>query len=70
MKTGTALLLALSLAVSWVSRAKAADQWVEVRSPHFTVVSSAGDRAARALAWQLEQVRSAMSAMWAWRGSI
>ena len=31
----------------------AADQWVEVKSAHFTVVLSAGQSPARDLAWQL-----------------
>jgi TPR repeat protein len=46
--------------------AAAADDWIEVKSAHFTVVSNAGDRATRRLVWQLEQVRSAISALFAW----
>ena len=57
------LTLAL-LFVPW--RAAAADQWIEVKSAHFTVVSNAGDRATRRLVWQLEQVRSATSALFSW----
>jgi hypothetical protein len=44
----------------------AADQWVEVKSAHFTVVSSAGQSPARDLAWQLEQIRSAIATIWPW----
>jgi tetratricopeptide (TPR) repeat protein len=44
----------------------AADQWIEVKTGHFTVVSNAGERTTRRLAWQLEQVRSATSTLWAW----
>jgi hypothetical protein len=44
----------------------AADQWIEVKTAHFTIVSNAGERASRRLAWQMEQVRSATSALWDW----
>jgi tetratricopeptide (TPR) repeat protein len=44
----------------------AADTWIEVKSAHFTVMSNAGERATRRLAWQLEQVRSAMGSIWTW----
>ncbi|HSC28897.1 MAG TPA: hypothetical protein VLD67_16595, partial [Vicinamibacterales bacterium] len=60
------LMLAACLAMCWSARAGAADDWIEVRSPHFTVVSNAGERATRTLVWQLEQVRSAMKALWSW----
>jgi len=46
--------------------ASAADQWIEVRSAHFTIVSNAGERTARRLVWQLEQVRSATAALYSW----
>ncbi len=36
-----------------------APKWVEVRSPHFTVVSDAGDKQARQVADQFEQIREA-----------
>jgi len=45
---------------------RAADQWLEIKSPHFTVVSNAGQGAARNLAWQMEQIRSALGAIWPW----
>ncbi len=44
----------------------AADDWIEVKSAHFTVVSNAGERTTRRLVWQLEQVRSATSTLFAW----
>jgi tetratricopeptide (TPR) repeat protein len=44
----------------------AAEDWIEVKTANFTVVSNAGDRSTRKLAWQLEQVRSAMRALWSW----
>lgn len=49
----------------------AADAWVQVTSPHFTVVSNAGDKRAREVAWQFEQIRAAMLAIWPWmRGDL
>lgn len=46
--------------------ASAADQWIEVKSPHFTVTSNASRSDATSVAWQLEQVRSAVAAFWPW----
>ena len=50
MKTKTAALIVVSILMGWAPGADATEQWIEVRSPHFTVVSNAGDRAARSLA--------------------
>ncbi|HEX6976678.1 MAG TPA: hypothetical protein VF147_19860, partial [Vicinamibacterales bacterium] len=44
----------------------AADQWFEIKSPHFTVWSAAGGDAGVTMAWQLEQMRGAMKALWPW----
>jgi tetratricopeptide (TPR) repeat protein len=44
----------------------AADNWIEITSPNFTVVSNAGDGAARNVAWQFEQIRSGIRAGWPW----
>ena len=49
-----------------VRAAGAAEQWTEVKSAHFTVISNASDGNARSLAWQLEQVRSAMVTLMSW----
>jgi TonB family protein len=38
----------------------AADRWIEAKSDHFTIVSNAGDRTARRVAWQFEQIRAAI----------
>lgn len=46
--------------------ARAAETWSEIKTPHFTVWSNAGDRAARNMTWQLEQIRSAMAAVFPW----
>jgi tetratricopeptide (TPR) repeat protein len=40
--------------------------WVEVTSPHFTVISDAGDRQALRAAWQFEQVRAVLQRLWPW----
>jgi hypothetical protein len=58
--------LAVVLAAWPAVRMAAADQWIEVKSPHFSVVSNASDRTARKLVWQLEQIRSATAALWSW----
>lgn len=44
----------------------ARDNWIEVKSAHFTVISNAGERRTRTLVWQLEQVRSTMVTLWSW----
>ena len=44
----------------------AAETWTEVKSTHFTAWSNAGDRQARDLLWQLEQIRFAVSVSWPW----
>ena len=59
-------LPAVGIALVWSVPAWAADQWIEVRSPHFAVVSNAGEGTTRTLAWQLEQIRSAMQALSSW----
>jgi hypothetical protein len=56
-----------AIVAAWpVVRLAAADKWIEVKSPHFTVVSNASEGSVRKLAWQLEQVRSAMSTLFSW----
>jgi len=42
------------------ARTFAADTWLEAKSPNFTVISNAGDKKARNIAWQFEQIRSAI----------
>jgi tetratricopeptide (TPR) repeat protein len=52
------VLLAMCLCAFFPSFAPAAaSPWVEVRSPHFVVVSNAGDKEARRTAIQFEQIR-------------
>ena len=57
-------LVCLSLTAG--SRSMAADAWIEVISPNFTVVSDAGEKSARNVAWQFEQIRSAIEQAWPW----
>jgi len=64
--TVSAALVAACLAAWPAMKVTAADQWIEVKSPHFTVVSNASERSTRTLVWQFEQVRSAMAALWTW----
>jgi len=59
------LTVVLTVCVSAVVMA-ADDRWIEVKSPHFTVVSNAGDRTARNVGWQFEQIRAAIQAGWPW----
>jgi tetratricopeptide (TPR) repeat protein len=47
--------------------ARAAERpWIEIKSPHFTVVSNASDKSARRAAWEFEQLRSAFQGLWPW----
>ena len=46
---------------------RAADrQWIEVKSPHFIVATDDGERVARDLAWQFEQVREVIRQICPW----
>jgi len=51
-------LAALVLCCVGATPAAAWNGWVEVRSPHFVVVSNAGDKEARKTAVQFEQIRA------------
>lgn len=44
----------------------AADNWVEVTSPHFRVISNNGERSARETAWQFEEIRAGIGMGWPW----
>ena len=54
------------VAGTFASSVVAADKWVEVKSPHITVMSNGGARDARSLAWQLEQIRTALVSILPW----
>lgn len=55
--------LILALLVSGLAPCFAAGQWVEVRSPHLSVVTDAGDRRGRELALQFEQMRGVFATL-------
>ena len=64
MRTGFLVIL-VTLLGSLNARG-ADDRWIEVKSPHFTVVSNGSDKTARNVAWQFEQIRAAIQAGWPW----
>jgi hypothetical protein len=51
--------LVLGLTITAASATAAPAPWIEVKSGHFTVISDAGEKAARKTAWQFEQIRLA-----------
>jgi len=48
------------------ARVHGAEQWREVKSAHFTVTSNTGQSDTVNLAWQLEQIRSAIATIYPW----
>jgi tetratricopeptide (TPR) repeat protein len=56
---------AIALACSATTLGEA-DNWVEVTSPNFRVVSNNGERSARQTAWQFEQIRAGITRGWPW----
>ncbi|MGD0470441.1 MAG: tetratricopeptide repeat protein [Terriglobales bacterium] len=60
------LCLALGWLVLWPGRSYAGDpQWVEVRSPNFSVITDAGDKRGRDVALHFEQMRSVFGGLMA-----
>jgi Flp pilus assembly protein TadD len=58
------LLLVSALLMSLAADAFAGDpQWVEIRSPHFSVVTDAGERQGRDVALRFEQMRAVFGAL-------
>ena len=66
LKSVRRLLVGVCVLVGAATAAGAQGTWIEVSSPHFTVVSNAGDGRSREIAWQFEQVRAAILAGWPW----
>ena len=65
---GSLAAVALVLAVGPVI---ADDTWVEITTPHFTVISNAGEKRARNMGWQFEQVQAVLTRIWPWaKGSF
>jgi len=58
-----AIVIAL---IAFQTRVVAERSWVEVKSPHFTIVSNESERSARTVAWQFEQMREVLHSLWAW----
>lgn len=56
------LVTVLVLAV-WLPAASADSHWVEVKSPHFSVVTDAGEKHGREVAIRFEQMRSVFGAL-------
>jgi TPR repeat protein len=52
--------------LAWCGAADAAETWLEVKTPHFTVVSNAGEGTAQKTAGEFEQVRGAYAKLWPW----
>jgi tetratricopeptide (TPR) repeat protein len=57
------LLVAVLAFVAWLPGASAESQWVEVKSPHFSVVTDAGEKHGREVAVRFEQMRSVFGAL-------
>ena len=56
MKTGFRIILVLLLSVAGASAG--APEWAEVKSPHFSVITDAGEKRGREVALRFEQMRS------------
>lgn len=66
MRMRTTIAVAALLALALAADGAAAPAWVRVSSPNFTVVSNSGERSARGVAWQFEQVRAVLQRLWPW----
>jgi hypothetical protein len=54
-----------ALAVATGAHAATPD-WLEVKSPHFTVLTNSGEKSGRRAAWQFEQIHAALAHLWPW----
>src|SRR5688500_5103806 len=61
LRPASVLLLALLAGTAAAER-----PWVEVKSPHFTIVTDGGEGQGREVAWQFEQMRAALQKFWPW----
>ena len=66
LKSVRRLFVVIGMLVGTATAAVAQGTWLELKSPHFTVVSNAGEGRSREIAWQFEQVRAAIVAGWPW----
>jgi tetratricopeptide (TPR) repeat protein len=60
------LVLGTAVALSAVTAGAAPAPWLEIKSGHFTVVTNAGEKSGRKVAWQFEQIRAALLQVWPW----
>jgi TonB family protein len=61
------LLLWPFLALCFVPhRSEAARNWLEIKSPHFTIVSADTERISRTIIWEFEQIRAFCETLWPW----
>jgi hypothetical protein len=61
-----ALFLVLGGIAGGAGVSAADDKWIEVKSANFAVATNGSERSARNLAWQFEQIRSAIQIGWPW----
>jgi len=61
-KIGVALGLGLFAAAASAAPAP----WLEIKSPHFTVITNSGEKQGRRTTWQFEQIRQALLVIWPW----
>jgi Flp pilus assembly protein TadD len=63
----TAIALGLAAGLALARPAFSGEpRWIEVKSPHFTVITGAGEKTGRRMAWQFEQVRTVLQQVWPW----
>jgi tetratricopeptide (TPR) repeat protein len=61
-----ALTLVCAAILTVATPLRTADNWVEATSPNFRVISNNGERSARQVAWQFEQIRAGITRGWPW----
>jgi TPR repeat protein len=66
MSRALPIVVALAASVAAAVPGKAADTWVEVKSPGFTVICDGSEKDARQVAWQFEQIRALFKRIWPW----
>lgn len=66
-RTGISVWAGVAVAIVAASAGYAAPApWIEVTSPHFTVITNAGERDGKQALWQFEQIRQALQIIWPW----
>ncbi len=62
----SSVVAALAACIAAAAPLRAAETWVEVKSPGFTVICDGSEKEARHVAWQFEQVRALFKEIWPW----